>query len=83
MFHHHSRRSVAGFYDDDATPDENAENRTRIRNNLFDKWAAVTQTFMIRFRAQWLEYPPSSILVQPDLRPILDDYDIYFHDFYV
>lgn len=43
----------------------------------------LRKRFMIRFRAQWLEYPPSSILVQPDLRPILDDYDIYFHDFYV
>lgn len=64
-------------------PDENVENRIRIQKNLFDNWATVTQTFMTRFRAQCLEYPPSSVLVQPDLRPILDDYDIYFHDFYV
>lgn len=53
-------RSVAGFFDDDnATPDENVENRIRIHKKSFvrqmgNRYENVTT----RFRARSLEYPP-------------------------
>lgn len=79
------RRSVAGFFDDDdATPDENVENRIRIQKKFCSTTGQPLRKRHDSFpSAKPGISPPSSVLLQPDLRPILDDYDIYFHDFYV
>lgn len=79
------RRSVAGFFDDDdATPDENVENRIRIQKKFCSTNGQPLRKRHDSFPSAMPGIsPPSSVILQPDLRPILDDYDIYFHDFYV